>query len=321
MKIFSVLTCTVLLGGLLACQTYVEVETDLHAPTLVVYSILQPDSLVAVWVSQTQSVSQNQSPTAVNRAKVTITPEGQAPQTLPLVSAEWGKYQTNFRPQPGVTYQLSVTAEGFPPVTATTRLPRPVAIQELRYAEQSSPNPKTCYDCPDSLVDYAMRLTFADPPSEENYYELAGWIKEPKEYYIYNSSSSVPLDTIRYNVFTPLAIWSTDPTVNTAEDAVLYDEAAQRYLLNIPFDDEIFDGESYTFRFQTVEGEASSLIKIALRTYHEEAYRYERAKEVQRSYHNEDLFYEPVPIPSNVQGGYGIFGSFSQDTVTLEMKE
>lgn len=305
-------------GSLLACEKEVAIDIAPQPPKLAVYSILRPDSLITVWVTQTKSIRDNLPVEAVDHASVTVVPEGQPPQTLRLVNAQQGKYQVDLRPQPDVTYRLSVTAEGYPPVEATTRMPLPVAVQQVSYEAQSMPNPDSCGVCPDTLVDYRIALTFSDPASEENFYEVAGWMDHAREHFVYDTVTQ-EVDTVQVFSTVPLQLRSTDPAASSAEEAIAGLEPDRYYYQNLTFTDRLFDGDRYTFDFRTVNDEVPTRIKVVFRTYHEAAYRYERAKEAQRAYAYDALLYEPVQIPLNVRGGYGIFSSYSQDSVVIDL--
>ncbi len=295
------------------------VELAPHAPRLAVYAMLQPDSLAAVWVTQTQSVLDGSPILSAQEAEVVITPEGQAPERLTLVRAEEGKYQGTFRPQAGVTYQLSVSAEGFPPVEASTRVPHPVGVQLSNYWSEMVKTSSACLYCSDSVVYHHLSLTFQDPAPEENYYEVMGWMKYPGERYQYDSLlgeyvaiSTTNLDRLNFR--------SDDPVVATVEDAVLAAQYDNLYIDNLPFTDQLISGDNYTFRCSVVDDELTTKLLVLFRNYHPDAYRYERAKEKQQgSNHPDALFYEAVQIPTNVRGGYGIFSSFSQDSVVIEL--
>lgn len=306
------------IGSLLACEKEVALDIAPQPPKLAVYSILQPDSLVSVWITQTKFIKDDLPVDAVDRATVTVTPEGQPPQTLQPVNAQQGKYQADFQPQPGVAYHLSVTAKGYPPVEATTRVPLPVAVQQIKYEAQWLPNPDSCGGCPDLLVDYRIALTFEDPTSEENYYEVVGWMDYDNEYFVHDSVKNAQ-DTLRFSSTERLNLRSTDPAASSVEEAIVEFEPDRYYYQALRFTDRLFNGHRYTFDFRTVNNENPTRIKVALRTYHEAAYRYERAKEAQRAYAYDALLYEPVQIPTNVRGGYGIFSSFSQDSVVIDL--
>lgn len=308
------------IGSLLACQKEIEIDLAPQSPKLAVYSILQPDSLMAVWVTQTKSIQDNLPVNAVDEATVTVTPEGQSSQVLTLTDADQGRYQADFQPQPGVAYHLSVTAEGYPPVEATTRVPLPVAVQQVNYEAQRLPNPDSCGGCPDLLVDYRIALTFEDPASQENYYEVVGWMDYLSEYYAYDSVTGA-LDTLRFSSTERLNLRSTDPAASSVEEAIVEFEPDRYYYQALRFTDRLFNGNPYTFDFRTVNNENPTRIKVVLRTYHEAAHRYERAKEAQRAYAFDALLYEPVQLPMNIRGGYGIFSSFSQDSVVIELDE
>ena len=305
--------------ALLGCERDMTVELAPHVPRLAVYGMLQPDSLAAVWVTQTQSVLDGSPILSAQEAEVIITPEGQAPERLTLVRAEEGKYQGTFRPQAGITYQLSVSAEGFPSVEASTRVPHPVAVQLSDYWSETVKTSSACLYCSDSAVYHHLALTFQDPAPEENYYEVMGWMDYLSKIWVYDSWGELETMLLQPSV-TRLNFRSDDPVVATVEDAVLAAQYDNLYIDNLPFTDQLISGDNYTFRCSVVDDELTTKLLVLFRNYHPDAYRYERAKEKQQgSNHPDALFYEAVQIPTNVRGGYGIFSSFSQDSVVIEL--
>ncbi len=304
----------------LGCQREITLELAPHVPQLAVYAMLQPDSLAAVWVTQTQSVLDGSPIMSARQARVTITPEGQTPQSLTLVHAEEGKYQGTFRPQAGVAYHLSVQSEGFPTVEASTRVPHPVLVQLTDYSSEVVRPSPSCEYCSDSAVYHHLALTFQDPASEENYYEVMGWKDYFYEILLFDPSGNLDTILLRPSI-ARLNFRSDDPTVATFDDIVLNAQYDNLYIDNLPFTDQLLNGKEYTFRCSVVDSDLSTKLRVLFRTYHPDAYRYERAKEKQQNNHPDQLFYEPVQIPTNVRGGYGIFSSFSQDSVVIALDE
>lgn len=301
-----------------ACEREVEFDIQAEAPRLVIYALLQPDSLVSVWVSHSKSVVDSARIRAITGAEVTITTGGGASYPLLLVNARQGHYRADIEARSGETYHLLVQAGGYPTAEAITRVPEPVAIQSASHTIVPVGKAASCpddFNCADTVTRHAINLTFADPAVEKNYYQVSSYLQYLGERYEYDSLREAyeaitdTLSTIAYN-------YSLDPAVDGLDD--LYYGALYQGYRDYYFTDQLFDGTRYTFDY-TAETDRPDLLNmvVTLTTYHEEAYEYERSSE--RSEYFDDLFYEPVPLRQNIRGGYGIFSSFSQDTVVIEL--
>ena len=315
----AVYNLTIVLSAmcLAACQKDIVVDIEPEQPRLAIYSMLQPDSLISVYVSSSKSVTDATPLRAIDDAEVTLTVDGLAPQLLTLVDAEQGHYRADFVPQPGVTYQLSVTAPGYPPAEANTQMPRPVAIRQADYTISLTNQVSDCGDrpqCADTITRYAIAITFQDFPSEQNFYEISGSQEYATEQQVYDSLTD---DTSTVQITQRGLIYnrSDDPVL---QEEVLINDPRYRWPQEFFFTDELFDGTQYTFDY-TAESEAKNPLRmvITLTTWHEDAFRYEQTKHYNQYF--DVMLYEPIPLHQNIQGGYGIFSSFSQNTVTIEL--
>ncbi|MGB3849964.1 MAG: DUF4249 domain-containing protein [Tunicatimonas sp.] len=303
-----------------ACEREVEFDIQPEAPRLAIYAMLQPDSLVSVWVSHSKSVEDSTRIRAVTGAEVTITTDGGASYPLKIINARQGHYRADLRARAGETYHLSVRAGGYPTAEATTRIPEPVVIQSVSHTIVPIGKATTCpegFNCADTVTRHAIGITFADPAAEKNYYQVSSYLRYLGERYEYDSLEDAyeafqdTLSTIVYN-------HSLDPAVDGL-DFVVYGALYQGYR-DYRFTDRLFDGTHYTFDYTTESDQPDVLgMVVTLTTYHEEAYEYERSSE--RSEYFDELFYEPVPLRQNIRGGYGIFSSFSQDSVVIALDE
>ena len=305
-------------GLLWACERDIFIDIKPETPRLAIYSMIHPDSLVTVWVSHAKSVLDTTRIRAITDAEVIVSSDRGTSQVLTLANSEQGKYRADFAPRPGEMYYLSVTATGYPRAEATTQVPLPVQIEKVRYAVVPAHKASSCgesADCADTVTRYAIALTFRDPASEKNYYEVSSDLNYFGQQVVYDSLAEDwtlvwdTLTTIAYN-------HSFDPVIDDI-GVLIEDQQFQGYR-DYWFSDQLFEGGRYTFDYLAETDEAYPIdMVIALRTYHEEAYHYERTSSQQDYY--DELFYEPVPLRQNIVGGYGIFGSYSQDTVVVAL--
>ena len=307
---------------LCGCDKDVEFDIQQESPRLAIYSIINPDSLISVWVTQTKFVLDTGAIRAVDDATVIITPEGQVPRLLMLKDAQRGQYRADFAPQAGITYHLTVSAKGFPPVEATTRVPLPVRMT-LSYDTVRLNVLPWCagiYNCDSTILRYAMMLTWKDPAPDENFYEVSDHLYYLEPYTEYDSIRDEYISLSDTTVDEPSRT-SDDPLVK--EPGEVAQEQIYRYRTReeFQFTDQLLGGQTYTFQYNLYSVRLNPVaIAVALRSYHPEAYRYEQGKRDQEAAADFVFSYEPVQIPQNIRGGYGIFSSYSQDEVTIELR-
>lgn len=306
------------LGVLSACVKDIAIEVVPEPPRLAIYSILQPDSLVSVWISQTKSVIDRHPFQAVTNATVIISADNGLTQTLNLVDADRGRYQADFIPQPEVTYRLSVTAEGYPPVEAITTVPSLVSLDNVDYRIIPANKPTDCAEagaCADTVTRYTFALTFSDPVSTRNYYRVSSSLKYRSETSNLESSGGETA-TVWDTLTTTANNNSVDPVLEGLE-ALTIDEPYEKYR-DYYFTDQLFNGQEYTFAYTSEVEEAFPLsMNITLTQYHKAGYHYLQSIALQEELG--DIFSELIPLAQNIQGGYGIFSSFSQDRIVIKL--
>ncbi|MDX5346166.1 MAG: DUF4249 domain-containing protein, partial [Hymenobacteraceae bacterium] len=218
--------------------------------------------------------------------------------TLPYDSFK-GYYQSkNYRPQVNSRYKLEVSAPGFPAAKAFCEIPAKVKIQKASIRDSAGI---------DEGGSYYSRLlvTFHDPADAKNYYNLAG-----KQVQTYNPTPWDPNAPVSY-YFSPIYFFSELPTVSDAGD------------VGVLLKDDLFSGRSYDLALNYYPSYYGSgtptdgdTLLIAFKTVSFDYYEYFR--KLQLHFYNQggDLFTgEPVVMPNNIQGGYGLFAGYSQDTI------
>ena len=318
MRIFIIIIGVAWALLLWGCDKDVDLDIQREPPRLAVYAIINPDSVISVWVTRTKFVLDAEAIRAVDNATVTITPEGQAPRLLTLKDALRGQYRADFAPQAGVTYYLNVTADGFPPVEATTRVPLPVRTT-LSYDTiriNALPWCAGIYNCDSTILAYTMVLTWKDPAPDENFYEVVD--------HLYYLEPYTKYDSIRDEYIVLSDTTGDEPSRTSNDPLVRPGEVAQeqnyRTREEFRFTDQLLSGQTYTFQYNLYSVRLNPVaITVALRSYHPEAYRYQQGKRAQETAEGFEFAYEPVQIPQNIQGGYGIFSSYSEDKVIIEL--
>ncbi|MGB3849957.1 MAG: DUF4249 domain-containing protein [Tunicatimonas sp.] len=308
-----------------ACEMVVDVDVPNPPSRLVANAFLQADSIVVVELTQSQSILTNAELKSVSGAVVTLLEETQLVATLEE-SETSGIYFSTFTPSVGKTYTLRVSKDGFESVEASTFIAPPVAIRSVELDTTVFLN--TFLNFEDSLVTdrrvniKEARLTLDDPGEERNYYEVSVYRNELQLLPRFDDEGNYSGDdTVRY--LRQQTLRSEDPVVaNTASDPLLGESGF--YGTTLSFNDDLFNGKSYTLRFIpevygfSFEGSEGRLYVI-LSTVSEGQYRYTRSVDLQ--YENDgNPFAEPVQVYTNVENGFGIMAgsSASQVIVSLE---
>ena len=312
--------------GSVACDTVVDVDIPEEPARLVANSFLMADSAVVLQLTQSQSILSNASLQPVSGATAILLEDGQEVTTLEETN-EPGIYRSGFIPTVGRDYTLRVSKTGYEPVEATTSVRPAVAIERI---EVDTLVFVSTYPSGDSLIternvtiDQA-RLTFSDPASERNYYEVIANRYQTYWEDVFDAQGEyVRTDTVR--ALTPIFLRSDDPALSGTSDEFTGGEDAAVYGEVLSFNDDFFNGKTYTFQFvpdyysyyQSEENKDE--IYVMLRSVDEGQYRYFRSVNLQ--YENDgNPFAEPVQVYSNVENGFGIVSgsSASQVTVSLE---
>ena len=314
-------------GSLAACEMFVDVEVPEEPPRLVVNHVMGVDEPFAGFIRLTedQSVLNPADFEVVSGATVTLREAG-ACTMLPeegadcMITLEENKsiprnYSAQIRPSAGQTYTLQIEKEGFDPVEATTTIPYPVEIKSIAYDTISLP--PTGSSARNTQIS-EIRLTFDDPAGEYNYYELE----------VEGQKAKVECDSVGSCDFSPtnssrVYMWmnSSDPAIVNSNYG-LQSGGSRVYGEILPFNDELFDGQTYTLRFDPnayFYGDSlRRTLTIRLKSVTEEQYEYTYAKWLQRTA-RENRYAEPVPVPNNIKNGYGLFAGYSVDITHIRL--
>ena len=323
----------------MACETVVEVDIPKESSKLVVNAFIGTDVPTRVQLTASKSILDNSAIRYISGAEVVLLEEGIPVATLEEVAEsnqvpiDWeGYYASPFIPVADKHYTLQVTKSGYEPVEAQTYIPPAVPIQKVTYDTTVS---TYTYQEEDSVITRSeinfneIQLTFTDPASEKNYYELQ--VLQYFMYYIYllddqgnvvvdNQGNNVIADTVQS--VNAVSLTSSDPLLAGNEDIFDGGEVSA-YGTAFVFSDDFLNGKTYTLKFNigntyySYNNDEDSNMAISLHTINEEQYQYAVSRELQ--YENEgNPFAEPVQVYNNIENGYGIFVGYSSDQVTLD---
>ncbi len=195
-------------------------------------------------------------------------------------------------PQPGATYALQATAEGFNTVTATAHVPEkvPFTIQQI------------VDDTPEKIT---LRVTIDDPPGP-NYYL----------FYVTESQKFILPDTIRWSEpRPPLRFVTSDPFLirNNPDHGLLYQTTP--WFNEITFKDGERDNQRIVFdvRYDPRWHTPSDSVRVerffggVLMSLSEAYYRFTRSNNIVNNSRSQLPIQTPANVFDNIEGGVGIF--------------
>ena len=290
-----------------------EVDPDRlnrESAKLVVNCFLSPqDTVLAVKITRSQpvlgeTVGFSYAGNSVNDATVTLS-EGSRSATLKFDYRK-GYYQAAISQLPivtGRTYSIVVHTPAGERAEASCTVPELILLNDILIDTVETRE----YGL--ATKKYQARLRWRDPAGKPNYYQLAG-----DNEYIYQSqywSSSTPKIPPRDTLYKSQGNWHFDKeSTSTDQGRDGQDLVSVRGRLAI--------GYSWTNGKQTPSRPVGRLNAYLLNV-DENYYRYYDAIERQ-SRVIDNPFAEPVPVPSNIQGGLGCFSAYNRSTLTMTLK-
>ncbi|SMB83883.1 hypothetical protein SAMN00120144_0787 [Hymenobacter roseosalivarius DSM 11622] len=269
----------ILLAG---CETVVELNLPEPEPTLVINSVLNPDSLFAVDVSANQTIFSNQAYKPVENAAVQVYRAGQYVEELQEVSK--GRHRGTRRPQELQPYEVRVSAPGYPSARATTELPAVPVLSEVSATKVPSSSPGFF------IVEASLVLT--DVAAQEDFYYVQAYTPD-----VDRSNNNKP-----YNRYVSLTLLSPF-------------EAEFSMEVRSFFSDRLFNGQALKLRFR-LENSAEKTTYVRVARVSKAYYEYVRALEKQS--YGDNILISSAPVANNIQNGLGLLGSYTASTLAIK---
>jgi len=284
---------------MLSCKKEVEVKLPESKYQLVMNCIMSEDSLFTVSVTRTKKLYvDDNANTDVTNATVSIYENGVFIEDLKHIQND--KYQSpNFKPSNGKEYKVVVKAEGYSDAEATETLIKQAQISNIIFEENALVKQS------DTLSKISFEIS--DPPLVKNYYELEVlMVTYMPDYRNPNNNSK---DSIR-NIF-PYFMLINDEALKENFSPSL-DGNSDYTTNNLQFSDKYIEGKIYNVNaylfpsFTTGDDTIIVNVKSVSKSY------YEYKRTVLEQTNSGGPFSEPVRVFTNVKGGTGILGSYSQ---------
>ena len=278
LMMYRILSLVLLLTAVTGCENLIEIELPDSSSEIVVLAPFTTHIPWQVTLQRTASVyDTSPTPAVIENASVTI--QGEDGSVVEL--SDWGggfyTSPTTF-PKVGVTYTLTVEAEGFKRVEARDRIPEPVTVRDVRISDIGG-------------IRY-FDVEIEDDGNVENYYELTitdKFMTGNQKFIV--TSLELEEQMRNFAIQDPISPDVTRPPLNRA-------------LIR----DTPFNGERYVISFNIEEDdilEQSVYIHTVSRAYYE----YYRSKIIQENA-NKLPFAEFAGVLSNVKNGQGVFAGY-----------
>ncbi|NLA23721.1 MAG: DUF4249 domain-containing protein [Bacteroidales bacterium] len=297
-----------------ACEKTIEIDIEATKPRLVLNAVINPDSTIAVFLSRSMHILDNQNVMRITNARVFFYEDDI--EIAEMQHVENGMYVCDYYPKIGKKYSVKASAKDFDDIKASCEIVPPVSITQIdtltTYDEYNNPN---------LVVD----INFKDPPEQGNYYIIHADMQFTSEYIDY---SQFRVDTLYQNQDTVIidTTWGIlvknkfREVVGLNSDDMIVEQIYLGGISGFIFSDEIINSQSYAVKFNlsiyswvdTDELKYTFYFKSISRDY----YYYLRTLNAHHDAVN-DPFAEPVFVHSNVENGIGVFGSFTQDVDSI----
>jgi len=312
-----------------SCEKDIEFEGEITEPLMVVTSITTPDSLLTVRVTESRFFLSSQDTfTVVTDANVSLFINGTFREQMTFDTSD-GLYKGTYKTTARDLIRLVITASGLPATESEFEVPSHIQLTGtdtsiLDY--YSYPIENYLWDEINNtyIIDtvgyyYAYTvdatLKFMEPASETNYYRLV--IKKRTSY-----NDTAYTDSYLWYEKTDLVFGEDDDISNEIIDVSTYNSYGI-------FSDELINGKEYplTFSFSVYnevysnENDTTDTSGSALYDYYLDLQMLSQSYYLYLlTYTNSgfDLFSEPTQIHSNIDGGIGIAGSYTSNSIKLD---
>ena len=272
-----------------ACEKKSAMYIPYAGDKIVVNSLIQPDSLIYIRVTQSKQVREagNLQFPELSKATVMLEEDG-----IPLPAPQWqvinGRgYYVAAAAKTSRQYHIRVLADGLTSVEATDSTPTRPQLTEA-HAEYNINR---------------VRFTLTDPVNETNNYRI-------RLYKADSSNGTLVLnraDTVKCRL---------DPSYNNNFTDVI----SNAYYSEILITDERINGKAIVFVIQTAKEVTAPYMAVEVSGLTASAYRYLQGTYSQRQDDKVNLSFDPVNIYSNVQNGYGIVAGVNASLVGLKVQ-
>jgi hypothetical protein len=302
----------VLILSLTACTEKIELPVPQAEPIPVLNSLIQPDSLITVYLSLSTPVLSDSDTETIQEATVKLFINGEYSETLIQISP--GVFQTNQTAEIGKEYMLRAEIPAFETLKAITQIPAPTEITDGTF-ENNAVYAQSLKDMADKAI-----ISFYDHRETRNYYQVAFY----RSTFALDSVTGNPTDSI-VDIDLHYYLYSEDPVIQNEGDIEFYNFPDN--IKSLVFSDVLLsEHNTVTFITELAGDFINTEYRVLLRAITEDYYLFEKSRIRQRAnleilnYNPANFFLvnNPVDLYSNVENGLGIFAGYSETHYELE---
>lgn len=275
---------------LVSCEKDVTFHFE-HQPKLNLNCILNPDSSVTVNLTLSQSLGSPEEIRPVDGAVITLYEDNQIFGMLKETGD--GYYKLDKKPHEGKKYQITAEATDYHSVSAETTIPnRP----EIEYSKEITGH----LEFDSTRATFNLNVKINDRPGPDNYWIYDTWVVKGVKYGGARKEINAPFLDGFNKITDPEAKYGYTLSLGVRLSDEGYDGKTMEFV--IP---DYFEGTQYSYTdavhfLNTCEHYDKHIKTIILNRMKEDS---------------ELPFFEPVQIYSNIENGYGIFGSCAITTI------
>ena len=311
----------------LSCTEEIKFTGEKIDPKIVIYSLLQPDSVITVSVAKSHAVFEERYvPKQITDAVVKLYRDGEFIATLTYVEPEpqpeyypanpYSKYVSQgVKPVFGSTYRIEVEMAGMKKASGEATLPDIVPVIGLDTIEVRQ-------DEEYNLMDAKVR--FSDPGGRNNFYRITARCLEGTYY----GDKTIP-----WSPEIPVTVYESDCSYASGKDPVITPRKEDQDFFDMQinntyhiFSDELISGREYALtleinhRWPDTDYYEFSVFNFELQSITEDLYMYLRTSSAHMQT-NDAFITEPVLVYTNIENGLGVVGALSSSAVTLKIGE
>lgn len=265
-----------------SCHSLVKDTFEDVKKKTVLNAVLQQDSIIKVHVSFPERID-GYIPDYINDARIEVSASEGWTETLSYIANGW--YYSSYFGKAGVSYTCEISVPEYETVTATTTIPEPTQIRDVRFTKHAG-------HTEEGMVISAIHFSIHNKSDKELYWELFFW----REIGLYDFEE-----------------WeSSYIEMLPGQDKVLLNEA---FPLTVFCNKRMNDTYDVTFYFSENFVDVSNMhdFYIELRSTDKSYYDYQKQKYLYDTADDTGLgsSVQTYPLYSNVTNGYGIFTSYS----------
>lgn len=316
MKLYKYFTVLIPILLLTSCYKDINMNKYRPKPTLVLNSILSPDTTVMVQISQTVFFTDyRKGYSNIADAEVYLYANGTKTEKMEYDAASQ-KYLSAYRPLPGDIIGIEAS-NSMGTIYGCDSIPKVIPIEEVTLSARTFDDPDQIIWTPDGPAygksyEVTYYITFTDNPDIQNFYFIR-----------IESGNGLAAETIDYS-YDDVFLAQQSPVDGIDTDTGIYGNEGRT------FTDELFNGEQYTLKIVEkaplfTEGNESRPRKIILYSLSASYYQYLTGifntdeESVSGNLMDWGLA-EPSPHYTNIIGGTGIVASVQSRAMYVDLK-